>query len=40
MEDFVSSGPETGEDAGLQESAKYDLLGLGQLSGGGGPGQQ
>ena len=34
MEDFVCSGPETGDDAGLKESAKEDLLGLGQLSGG------
>ena len=40
MEDFVSTGPETGDDAGLKESAKEDLLWLGQLSGGGGPGQQ
>ena len=40
MADFVSTGPETGDDAGLKESAKEDLLWLGQLSGGGGPGQQ
>ena len=25
MEDFVSTGPETGEDAGLQESAEEEL---------------
>ena len=40
MEDFVSTGPETGDDAWLKESAKENLLGLGQLSGGGGPGEQ
>ena len=40
MEDFVSTGLETGDEAGLKESAKVDLLWLGQLSGGGGPGQQ